>query len=204
MPRDPHALDSKSVVTLLLSWLAVAIAVGRSGRLQALSPPAPQLVILGLTSAVLLVTAAWLPLRRWALGVDPRALVALHVTRVIAGADFLVRFRDGELPYAFAVPAGWGDIMVGVLALSLLATASAATAGGRRLYAAWNVLGLVDIAYVVATATRLGIADPGSLRALLRLPLSLLPTFLVPLIIATHALLVVRLAPAADPRSRPR
>jgi hypothetical protein len=32
------------------------------------------------------------------------------------------------------------------------------------------------------------------MRALLRLPLSLLPTFLVPLLIASHPLLAIRLA----------
>ena len=59
---------------------------------------------------------------------------------------------------------------------------------------AWNVFGLVDIVLVVATATRLGVADPGSMRALLELPLSLLPTFLVPIIIATHIIIFARLA----------
>jgi hypothetical protein len=36
-------------------------------------------------------------------------------------------------------------------------------------------------------------ADPESMAALLRLPLSLLPTFLVPLIIASHVVLGLRL-----------
>jgi len=56
------------------------------------------------------------------------------------------------------------------------------------------VLGLADILFVVVTAARLGVADPESMAALLRLPLSLLPTFLVPLIIASHVVLGVRLA----------
>jgi hypothetical protein len=56
------------------------------------------------------------------------------------------------------------------------------------------VLGLADILFVVATAARLALADPASMAALLRLPLSLLPTFLVPLIIASHVVLGVRLA----------
>ena len=43
-------------------------------------------------------------------------------------------------------------------------------------------------------AARLAAADPSSMRALLRLPLSLLPTFLVPLLIATHVWIFVRLA----------
>jgi hypothetical protein len=44
------------------------------------------------------------------------------------------------------------------------------------------------------TAARLAAADPSSMRALLRLPLSLLPTFLVPLLMATHVWIFVRLA----------
>jgi len=47
---------------------------------------------------------------------------------------------------------------------------------------------------VVVTAARLATADPESMVALLRLPLSLLPTFLVPLIVASHVVLGVRLA----------
>jgi hypothetical protein len=64
----------------------------------------------------------------------------------------------------------------------------------RRAYLVWNLLRLADILFVVATAARLGLADPDSMRTLLRLPLSLLPTFLVPLVIASHVLIARRLA----------
>jgi hypothetical protein len=53
----------------------------------------------------------------------------------------------------------------------------------------WNAAGLLDILFVVATASRLALAEPASMSALLRLPLSLLPTFLVPIIIATHVMI---------------
>ena len=62
------------------------------------------------------------------------------------------------------------------------------------------MFGLLDLLFVVVTAARLGMADPASMAALLRLPLSLLPTFLVPLLLASHVLLFAilgrRLAPA--------
>ena len=61
----------------------------------------------------------------------------------------------------------------------------------------WNFIGLIDILMVVITAARLGLADPVSMRALTVLPLSLLPTFLVPLIIATHVVIFARLARAS-------
>ncbi len=61
----------------------------------------------------------------------------------------------------------------------------------RRFYLVWNALGLADILFVVVTAARLGIVAPDSMKALLVLPLSLLPTFLVPLIITSHLLLIV-------------
>jgi hypothetical protein len=65
------------------------------------------------------------------------------------------------------------------------------------------VLGLLDILFVVATAARLGLAAPASMQALLRLPLCLLPTFLVPLIITSHVLLAIRLARAGQAVSVP-
>src|SRR5258705_202219 len=64
----------------------------------------------------------------------------------------------------------------------------------------WFV-GALDSAFVVATAARLGMADPNSMGPLRTLPLSLLPTFLVPLIIASHALIFWRLVEASDRRA---
>jgi hypothetical protein len=57
----------------------------------------------------------------------------------------------------------------------------------------WNGYGLIDILFVVATAAAEGRANPASMAALLRMPLSLLATFLVPLIISSHLLLFARL-----------
>jgi hypothetical protein len=54
-------------------------------------------------------------------------------------------------------------------------------------------LGLIDILFVVITAARLGLKDPDSIQALTTLPLSLLPTYFVPLIIASHGMIATGL-----------
>ena len=182
-------------LTVLLGtgvWLLAAYAIGASGLLRFARPPVPQVLIVGLTAAILVLF--WTPglFRRWALTVDVRALVLIHVTRFV-GIYFLVLHGRGELPYPFAVPGGWGDIAVATAALAVGLASRPDTTTGRRVIMGWNVFGLWDILFVVVTATRLGLADPQSMRALLRLPLSLLPTFLVPIIIATHVIIFWRL-----------
>ena len=191
----PHecAVSSRTVVLIGLGWLFVATALGAAGVVRTLRPPAPPLVLAGLTAVVL--ATGWLVarFRAWLSAIDERWLVGLHVTRFV-GAYFLYLYGQGQLPYAFAVPGGWGDIAVASLAAVLLLAGPPRDAWRRWAYIAWNLLGLADILFVVATAARQGAADPESMAALLRLPLSLLPTFLVPLIIASHVVLGVRLA----------
>ncbi|MBM4188778.1 MAG: hypothetical protein FJ206_15855 [Gemmatimonadetes bacterium] len=188
----------RSITIPLALWVAAALAVGGAGWLRPLQPPAPQVLLLGLTAALLIVGRLIPGYRSWLQAVDVRVLVALHVTRVV-GAYFLILYRRGELPYAFAVPGGWGDILVAVGAMALLLVGAPTTPARLWWYRAWNVLGLLDILFVVATAARLALADASSMQALLQLPLSVLPTFLVPLIIASHLWLFGRLRAAPAP-----
>ncbi len=176
---------------IILLWFVIACALGASGRLTTLRPPVPQLVLIGLTVSLIAAGAAIPGFRVWLAGLNLRQIIALHVTRFV-GIYFLILYGRGELPYAFAVPGGWGDIVVATGALGLVLLVPD-LASHRGWVTAWNVVGAVDILAVVATATRLALADPDSMGALLRLPLSLLPTFLVPVIIASHVLLFTRL-----------
>jgi hypothetical protein len=133
------------------------------------------------------------PIRDWVATIPLRGLVGLHLTRFIAGSAFLLYHSRGQLPAAFAIPSGWGDIAVAVLAAALLFGVSSESNGGRRLYGLWNLLGLIDILFVVGNAARTAMTDPVSMAELLRLPLSLLPTFLVPIIIVSHVVIALRL-----------
>ncbi len=183
---------SRTPYLLLGGWLLLAVIAGLSGRAAQLRYPAPQ-VVLGTLTLLCLAAVTWLPsIRDWVSTIDIRALTGLHLTRFV-GIAFLLLHAKGELPWAFAVPGGWGDIAMATLAALLLLLASPITARGRAAWIGWNILGLIDITFVVATAARLFKTDPAGMQALLRLPLSLVPTFLVPLIITSHVILFRRL-----------
>jgi hypothetical protein len=127
-------------------------------------------------------------LQEWARTIDLRWLVFLHLTRFV-GFYFFFLCSRGELPFAFAAPAGWGDIVVAALAVLLLALSGARN---WKMLVIWNTIGLTDILFVVLTALRLGLEDWRSMHALREWPLSLLPAFLVPLIIVSHVLIFWR------------
>lgn len=185
-------MPPRPLVLALGGWLVVAAVAVGTGLLRGV--PA---AVLPATAAVLTlaVLAAWrtVPaLHDWLRHVNLRVLVLFHLTRFV-GIYFLVEEAAGRLPTAWAVPAGWGDTAVATFALALGLLADRLGTARRPMLLLWNVLGLADILYVVASGARLALADRPAMGALLELPLGLLPTFLVPLIIATHVIMLVRL-----------
>jgi hypothetical protein len=186
---------------LLAGWFVVAASAGAAGLVSSYPLPIPSLVLL--LTATLLVTlrrSSSLRAQVRALGAVP--LVALHLTRFV-GAAFLVLSARGELPAEWAVPVGVGDLAVAVATILLLTFAAPfRTAGQRRALLAWNVFGLADMVMVIAGAIRMVIADPSAGAVMTRLPLSLLPTFLVPLIITSHVMLFVWLRQAGTADSK--
>ena len=113
----------------------------------------------------------------------------MHFTRFV-GIYFLVLGNRGDLPEGFAKPAGIGDIVIAIAAGFLVLVPQLR---GRKILLIWNTLGLLDIIFVAFAALRFGLKDWQSMAPVRALPLSLLPTFIVPLIIVSHILIFVRL-----------
>src|SRR5687767_2243756 len=122
----------------MIVWLITALAVGASGVLGRLPLPPPAIaVLLTVLLLLLLRTSRRVRTALWSLG--PKPLVLFHLTRVAAGAYFLVLYRRGVLPGEFAVVAGWGDIAAGLGALVVALTCLPVRSGiHRAALLAWN------------------------------------------------------------------
>lgn len=184
---------------LLIAWLGAALLLAPAPGsaltrgafyisplipLFAIVPPAIVLLVLWLApSARRVLAAASLPL-----------LVGVQLYRVI-GAIFLVLLAQGQVPSSFALPAGWGDIVVGLTAPVVAIALARGVRGGPALAVAWNVAGLLDLVVAVGMGTgllapllapELGRAAPAAAMGVF--PLILVPAFAVPVSILLHIL----------------
>jgi hypothetical protein len=191
VPNEPaEGSGTESVVLIFGAWICLAAGVGIAGWIESATAVGVAGIIWILTALVLFACWKVRTLQSWVMTVHLRWLVLLHLTRFV-GFYFFVLCSRGELPFAFAAPAGWGDIIVAALAVLLLALSNARN---WSMLIIWNTIGLTDILFVVLTALRLGLEDGRSMHVLREFPLSLLPTFLVPLIIVSHVLIFFRAA----------
>ena len=93
------------------------------------------------------------------LSIDPVFLTAVQGLRIFGGA-FLFLYAFGHLPALFAMPAGWGDVLVAVLApfvVALLAANRDFLKSNRLL--AFHLLGLLDFVGAIAARHSISVAD---------------------------------------------
>ena len=182
-------MTRSTVLLILRVWLVAALMIGASGVLRRLPVPPPAIAI-GLTILVLLAIRLSRRAREGAWALGPKALVAFHLTRIGAGAYFLILHSRGVLPGEFAIAAGWGDIAVGIAAIGVLARCLPVRTRAQRVgLIVWNTTGLIDILGVLGNGARIFASNPAIGVPFTTLPLALLPTFVVPLVIVSHVLL---------------
>lgn len=181
---------SAPLLLALLVWLGLAVFVS-TREFAGASAPAIALTAWGLTAAVLLTWWIVPAVRARVDALPMSALIAIHLCRFV-GVYFLILGNEGRLPRDFALPGGIGDVVVAVGATLLLLFNPLRKR--RAVVTGWNVIGLIDIIFVVLSALRCGLREWSSMALLRQLPLSLLPTFVVPLILVSHVLIFVRIA----------
>ncbi len=185
---------AKLSASLIGAWFIVSlIAAGR--HVYQTAPNRPPLLFGVAVLVPILVFAAWFTLsasfREFALSLDLRILTSIQSWRV-AGFVFLALTAYGILPRSFAMSAGLGDMAIG--ATALLVALKLATPEHRASFIVWQLLGIADLISAIALGTLTGIVDPHGIptSAMTVLPMSLIPTFAVPIFFILHVICIAQ------------
>lgn len=129
--------------------------------------------------------------RQFALSLNPQILTLAQGWRIV-GFTFLLLEARGILPAIFALPAGYGDMAIGMTAT--FAAWKLANPARRNSFIAWQLLGITDLITAVSLGTTARLLSPHgpSMEAMTVLPLSLVPTFLVPLFFIFHVICIAQ------------
>lgn len=134
---------------------------------------------------------AFAKFRQFVLSLNPQVLTLAQMWRLVGFTFVLLEARDA-LPAVFALPAGYGDMLIG--ATATLAAWKLADPSRRSSFILWQYLGITDLVLAVSLGTTAQLISPNgaSMRAMTVLPLSLIPTFLVPLFVILHVICIAQ------------
>jgi hypothetical protein len=198
------------VYGIAAAWVGLMLGIAASGGFAPGATGALPGPVLGFGVIIIAGLAAWFwwpGFRDALLGLPLSGLIGINAFRM-AGVFFLILFAQDRLSAPFAQSAGWGDIITGLVAAPLAAMAAAGTPPPRRLIAAWNAFGALDLFAAIllgalsspGTPFRLFTEGPGTV-VMATLPWVVVPTVLVPLWLLIHLTIARRLrsAPAQHP-----
>src|SRR5262249_15640774 len=196
---DASRAAQVTLAVLIGLWVGLSAAVAGAGWLP-ISRPIP---VVGLFVAIPLLAAgfatAWPRAREALLSIPMPVMVALNVVRIFA-VLFLVLAAEGRLTGPFPYSAAWGDIITGVVAVSVLWLLKD-DAGARHTAAvgAWTFSGAADLVLAIAFGVTSAEGSPLQLfpgpgsQAMQHVPWSFVPTVLVPIWLILHAIIAVQL-----------
>jgi hypothetical protein len=194
------SIQKLTTVTITGLWIGFAIALATTGIYAPTSTPTP---VVGIMVAVPLIAVGAMiafsaSVRKTLSTLPLPLLIGLNTLRIFTGGFMVLDAWQGRLSGPFPQFAGWGDIIVGLTAIPLIAAARDLP-GNRGAVLAWNILGTLDL----LTAVALGVLSaPGSplqmfggtigSTAMWSLPWSVVPTVLVPFYLMTHGIIFAR------------
>jgi hypothetical protein len=179
---------AKLIGGLIFVWFLFALTASAMHLFDA-APNQPPLAF-GLAAGIpIVIFAVWAAasqsFRQFLLSLNPRTLTFVQSWR-IAGFVMVVLYAYNILPGNFALPAGWGDIAIG--ATAPLVALKLANPQHRKSFIFWQLLGIADLVNAVGMGVAARFIDPHgiSTSAMTVLPMSMIPTFGVPLFLILH------------------
>jgi hypothetical protein len=209
-PRPRRWEESSRVATLrtatvlLPLWFVVSLALSLAEFFRGGADSIPTIEFGIFVPIVIGVVWLWrsATARRLLDAIPQSWLIGIQFYRVL-GVIFLLLNAQGRLPSLFALPAGAGDVAVGLLAPVVALAYARGVAGRDVLVRGWNVLGLLDLAVAITTGfltspSAFSFDAPNELIS--AFPLVMVPVFAVPLAVIFHAASLIKLRGDA-PRS---
>lgn len=203
----------------IATWLAIAIPLtvwhGAAWMIVAeglLLPGAVSIPLLPLMIVVLTAVVITLLSRSDRIGtlldaMPANWLIGLQAYRVIGGV-FFANWLAGTTPGVFALPAGTGDVITGLMALPTAVLLASGRPGGTKAALFWNLFGVADL---VVAVTLGALTTPGPLQQLAldhpnlttgTYPTAIIPAFTVPTSLVLHALSLRQLLRRTRPVAR--
>lgn len=190
-------------------WLGLAFLLGVQGFFRAHPDRTFPTIALGIVVPILaglVLVRGWPLLRRALVALPQHWLIGVQLYRCFGGV-FLILYAQGRMPGEFALPAGYGDIAIGIAAPVVAWLYFRSRPASRLLAGIWNIAGIGDLVVAVTLGfltspspfQQLAFSLPNELIS--TFPLVLVPTFAVPLAILLHIVSLWRLA-AHRPGSR--
>ena len=193
IPSPVRQTNWTFVSALLIGWYALVWSLAARGSLSGRPPPLPLGLLIPIGVGLLILPR----FKSFAVAVKaapPWFLIGLQFYRVLGG-NFIVLWALGApVPAIFALPAGIGDVLTGVLAIPAAIYVARQGKHWHGVGIAWNVLGIADLINALAMGFMTG---PGPLQVLAldhpnlvasAYPTVLTPFFAVPLSLVLHGL----------------
>jgi len=192
---SPRAAGTRVVIAAVLAvWVIAVVVLGTTGAL--VSPPGkpPLPIAIGFAAPIalfLLTLRLSRPFRDFILAVDLPLITGLQAWR-FAGLGFLALYTYSILPGGFALPAGLGDMAIGITAPFMAAALTRQpTFAASIRFRVWNLLGILDLLTAItdgALNAMHSTGAPGQITTgvMAQLPLALIPIYLVPLFFMLH------------------
>ena len=193
-PAESRGGIRRAVAIALTVWLLLVVSLGLGGAFVGPPGTPPLPIAIGVAAPLglfLLLLRFSQSFREFVLSLDLKVIAGIQAWRW-AGLGFLSLYAHNVLPAVFALPAGLGDMAIGVTApwiiLKLLRQPRFAASSA---FIRWNILGILDLIVAVsigAVSAFLTTGAPGEISTapMATLPLLLIPAFLVPLFLMLH------------------
>ena len=183
-----------AVTAALTVWFLLVLALGAAGAFVGPPGTPPLPIAIGVAAPLVLFFASLRlsqSFREFILSLDLRLIAGMQAWRW-AGLGFLSLYAQKVLPAVFALPAGLGDMAIGITApWIILALVRQPGFAASSTFIRWNILGILDLTIAIGIGTAsafFATGAPGEISTapMATLPLLLIPAFLVPLFLMLH------------------